>query len=49
MSGLPSESPERRGTFLPPLEVSGLWEVWKWEEEVGGGDTGEEREVAARM
>ena len=36
------------GTFFPP-EVSGLWDIWKWEEEVGGGETEGEREVAAGM
>lgn len=32
-----------------PSEVSGVWGKWKWEEEVGGGETEGEREVAAGM
>lgn len=39
---------ERREHFLPS-EVSGLRGIWKWEEEVGGGETEGEREVAAGM
>lgn len=40
-SGLPRRFLGRRGCSLP-LEVSGLWDLWKWEEEVGGGETGRE-------
>lgn len=48
MSRLPTGFLERREHFLPS-EVSGLWDLWKWEEEVGGGATEGEREVAAGM
>lgn len=39
---------EGRG-LCPASEVSVLWEVWKWEKEVGGGETEGKREVAAGM